>query len=109
MRYFITGGAGFIGGHLTDRLLEDGHHVHVLDNLSTGRLANLGQWAGHERLALTVGDVGDEDILDEGIAAADCVVHLAAAVGVKRVMERPVETIQTNVGGTEAVLEQARA
>jgi UDP-glucose 4-epimerase len=109
MRYFITGGAGFIGGHLTDRLLENGHRVHVLDNLSTGRLANLGRWADHDRFALTVGDVRDEDTLEEGIAAADCVVHLAAAVGVKRVMERPVETIQTNVGGTEAVLEAARA
>jgi UDP-glucose 4-epimerase len=107
MRYFITGGAGFIGGHLTDRLLEDGHRVHVLDNLSTGRLANLGRWAGHERFALTVGDVRDEDTLEDGIAAADCVVHLAAAVGVKRIMERPVETIQTNVGGTENVLRGA--
>jgi len=109
MRYLITGGAGFIGGHLTDRLLEDGHHVHVLDNLSTGRRANLRRWADHERLTLTVGDVCDEKTLDDAVADCDRVVHLAAAVGVKRVMERPVETIRTNVGGTEAVLECARA
>ena len=108
MRYLITGGAGFIGGHLTDRLLDDGHHVHVLDNLSTGRRANVDRWIGHERFRLTVGDVCDEEELADAVEACDCVVHLAAAVGVKRVMERPVETIRTNVGGTETVLEAAR-
>jgi UDP-glucose 4-epimerase len=109
MRYFITGGAGFIGSHLTDRLIEDGHHVHVLDNLSTGRIENVDQWADHDRFAFTEGDVLDRDLLEQGIAACDRVVHLAAAVGVKRVMETPVETIRTNVGGTENVLELAHA
>jgi len=109
MRYLITGGAGFIGGHLTDRLLEEGHHVHVLDNLSTGRRANVERWVGHERFRLTVGDVCDEEGLAEAVDGCDRIVHLAAAVGVKRVMKRPVETIRTNVGGTEAVLDAARA
>jgi len=108
MRYFITGGAGFIGSHLTDRLLEQGHRVHVLDNLSTGRRQNIDQWDDHERFSLTVGNVLDEQKVADGAEAADRVVHLAAAVGVKRILDKPVETIQTNVGGTENVLEGAR-
>ncbi len=108
MRYLVTGGAGFIGSHLTDRLLEDGHRVHVLDNLSTGRLDNVRHWVDHERFTLTVGSVLDEHTLEQCVESCDRIVHLAAAVGVKRVMERPVETIQTNVGGTENVLELAR-
>lgn len=108
MRYLITGGAGFIGSHLTDRLIEQGHHVHVLDNLSTGRLDNVEQWIDHDRFALTVGSVLDEHTLEQEVEACDRIVHLAAAVGVKRIMETPVETIQTNVGGTENVLQFAR-
>jgi len=108
MRYLITGGAGFIGSHLTDRLLEDGHHVHVLDNLSTGRLDNVRSWADHDRFTLTIGSVLDEHTLEQCVESCDRIVHLAAAVGVKRVMETPVETIQTNVGGTENVLQFAR-
>lgn len=108
MRYLITGGAGFIGSHLVQRLLDDGHEVHVLDNLSTGRRANVDKWADHDRFALTVGNVLDEPTLAPCVEACDRIVHLAAAVGVKRVMEKPVETIQTNVGGTENVLEMAR-
>lgn len=108
MRYLITGGAGFIGSHLTDRLLEQGHHVHVLDNLSTGRLANVHTWQGHDRFALTIGSVLDRHVLEQCIADCDRVIHLAAAVGVKRIMDRPVGTILTNVQGTENVLERAR-
>jgi UDP-glucose 4-epimerase len=108
MRYLVTGGAGFIGSHLTDRLIEAGHHVHVLDNLSTGRLDNVDQWADHERFTLTVGSVLDDRALERGVEACDRIVHLAAAVGVKRILEKPVETIQTNVGGTENVLQLAR-
>jgi len=104
MKYLLTGGAGFIGSHLADRLLEDGHHVRVLDNLSTGRLENLAHLAGHNRFELTVGSVLDEDVLAHEIRAVDRIVHLAAAVGVKRILERPVETIRTNVDGTRNVL-----
>lgn len=107
MRYLITGGAGFIGSHLTDRLIEQGHHVHVIDNLSTGRIENVDGWRGHDRFVFTEGSVLDEGILEPGVETCDRIVHLAAAVGVKRILERPVETIQTNVGGTEAVLELA--
>ena len=109
MRYLITGGAGFIGSHLTDRLIDAGHHVHAYDNLSTGNRANVEQWADHEQFTLTVGNVLDEQTLEQCVEACDRIVHLAAAVGVKRIMETPVETIQTNVGGTENVLELARA
>ena len=108
MRYLITGGAGFIGSHLAKRFLDDGHEVHVLDNLSTGRRDNVDQWADCDRFALTVGNVLDKHTLEQCVEACDRIVHLAAAVGVKRVMEKPVETIQTNVGGTENVLEMAR-
>ena len=108
MRYLITGGAGFIGSHLVRRFLDDGHEVHVLDNLSTGRFDNVEQWADDEQFALTVGSVLDEHTLEQCVESCDRIVHLAAAVGVKRVMEKPVETIQTNVGGTENVLQMAR-
>lgn len=108
MRYLLTGGSGFIGSHLTDQLLNEGHHVHVLDNLSTGRLANVERWLDHDRFSITVGNVLDEHTLEQCVERCDRIVHLAAAVGVKRVMEKPVETIQTNVGGTENVLQMAR-
>jgi UDP-glucose 4-epimerase len=108
MQYLITGGAGFIGSHLTDRLMEEGHRVHVFDNLSTGTLDNVRHWMDHGRFALTIGSVLDEHTLGECIAACDRVVHLAAAVGVGRIMDKPVETILTNVRGTENVLQLAR-
>jgi UDP-glucose 4-epimerase len=108
MRYLITGGAGFIGSHLTDRLIEAGHRVHVLDNLSTGDLGNVRHWRDHDRFSLTIGSVLDEHVLGQCVAECDRVVHLAAAVGVGRIMDKPVETILTNVRGTENVLQLAR-
>lgn len=108
MQYLITGGAGFIGSHLTDHLLEQGHEVHALDNLSTGTVENVRQWMDHDRFTLTTGNVLDRELLEEAVSTCDRIVHLAAAVGVKRILDRPVETIQTNVGGTENVLELAR-
>ena len=108
MHYLITGGAGFIGSHLADALINAGHTVHAYDNLSTGRHENIAHLDDHSAFSLTIGNVLDRDTLDEGIRRADVVVHLAAAVGVKRIMEKPVETIKTNVGGTENVLELAR-
>jgi UDP-glucose 4-epimerase len=107
MRYFITGGAGFIGSHLSDRLIADGHHVHVYDNLSTGRLDNVRQLVSHERFEITLGDILDSQRMRECVHRSDRVVHLAAAVGVRLIMEKPVETITTNVGGTEVVLKLA--
>ena len=108
MQYLITGGAGFIGSHLTDRLLEQGHHVHVFDNLSTGQLDNVRHWVDHKRFTLTISSVLNEHTLGQCIAECDRVIHLAAAVGVERIMDRPVETILTNVRGTENVLQLAR-
>ncbi len=107
MNVFITGGAGFIGSHLADALLDAGHTVHAYDNLSTGRRENIAHLAENDRFSLTIGNVLDRHTMEHGIRDADVIVHLAAAVGVKRVMEQPVETIKTNVGGTENVLELA--
>jgi UDP-glucose 4-epimerase len=107
MKYLITGGAGFIGSHLTDALLEQGHHVHAFDNLSTGRLANVQHLDDHDRFSLTVGNVQDYHTLEKCVVECDRIVHLAAAVGVQRIMDQPVETLQTNVGGTENVLQLA--
>jgi UDP-glucose 4-epimerase len=104
MRYLITGGAGFIGSHLADYLIERGHVVDVLDTLETGSINNIAHLRGSERFSLTVGSVLDYDTLESLLIQADRVVHLAAVVGVRLVMEQPVETIVTNVHGTENVL-----
>ena len=109
MHYLITGGAGFIGSHLADHLLAQGHHVHAFDNLSTGSLDIIAHLADHDRFTLTVGDVCDKSALEAAADGCDRIVHLAAAVGVKRILEHPVETITTNVRGTEHVLEIAAA
>ena len=108
MQYLITGGAGFIGSHLADHLLAQGHHVHAFDNLSTGSLDTIAHLADHERFGLTVGDVCDKPALQEAAAGCDRMIHLAAAVGVKHILDHPVETITTNVRGTEHVLEIAQ-
>ena len=107
MRYLITGGAGFIGSHLADHLIEQGHEVHVIDNLSTGGLENVEHLRDDERFELTIGNVLDYHTLERAVEACDQIFHLAAAVGVKLIMERPVETIVTNVQGTENVLKLA--
>ncbi|MCU0627214.1 MAG: GDP-mannose 4,6-dehydratase [Gemmatimonadaceae bacterium] len=107
MRYLITGGAGFIGSHLVDRLIADGHSVDVYDNLSTGSLDNVRRYLDHPRFELCVGDILDFDRMRPFAERADRIVHLAAAVGVRLIMEKPVETITTNVGGTEVVLKLA--
>jgi nucleoside-diphosphate-sugar epimerase len=100
----ITGGAGFIGSHLTERLLADGASVHILDNLSTGAAVNLDRVREHERLHLHLDDLANEPLLMELIDRADVVYHLAAAVGVKLIVQNPVRTIETNIYGTELVL-----
>lgn len=109
MHYLITGGAGFIGSHLADHLLAQGHHVHAFDNLSTGSLDTIAHLADHERFAFTVGNVCDKPALQAAAEGCDRIVHLAAAVGVRNILEHPVETITTNVRGTEHVLEIAEA
>jgi UDP-glucose 4-epimerase len=107
MRALITGGAGFIGSHLAEALLATGRDVVVLDDLSTGRVENLQAVQGHPRLTLTVGSVRDEALVQKLVDAADVVYHLAAAVGVRLILERPVETIETNIVGTDVMLRAA--
>jgi UDP-glucose 4-epimerase len=104
MRYLVTGGAGFIGSHLVDLLISRGHHVVAFDNLSTGKLSNVQHLADHERFRFVLGSVLDEAAVAHAMDGVDRVVHLAAAVGVKLIMEQPVDTIITNVRGTENVL-----
>jgi len=107
MRVLITGGAGFIGSHLADELLQQGHMVHAFDNLSTGSIDNLEHLRAHPRFQYTIDSVENEPLLAELIDACDVVFHLAAAVGVRLIVERPVHTIETNVHGTEVVLKHA--
>jgi UDP-glucose 4-epimerase len=107
MRALITGGAGFIGSHLTEELLDLGYEVYVIDNLWTGKLANLAKVQINEKFHLVVDTVLNESVMNELIFKADHVYHLAAAVGVLNIMDHPVETIDINVKGTEAVLRLA--
>lgn len=107
MKYLVTGGAGFIGSHLADRLIEDGHEVMVIDNLSTGKLANIRHLENHPKFDFKIASVMDYHTLEQLVEECDQIFHLAAAVGVKLIMENPVETIVTNVQGTENVLKLA--
>lgn len=107
MKALITGGAGFVGSHLAEALLACGHSVTALDNLSTGDMANVASLKTDSRFRMTVGDVTDRTVLFPLVEECDVVFHLAAAVGVRLVVERPVHTIETNLKGTEAVLEAA--
>lgn len=106
-RYLITGGAGFIGSHLTDALLARGDQVVALDNLSTGRVENLAAAVGKPGFRFVQGSVLDELIVDELVHESDAVVHLAAAVGVKLIVEQPLRSFTTNIEGTAVVIEAA--
>ena len=107
MRYLITGGAGFIGSHLTERLLDRGDHVVLLDNLSTGSMENIRHLKSSERMEYHLDNIENRQLVAELVDDADVVVHLAAAVGVKLIVESPVKTIETNVNGTQMILEAA--
>lgn len=103
----VTGGAGFIGSHLTEHLLAQGHEVSVLDDLSTGRNENLKGVDGHPRLRFRAGSITDPVLLAEAVRGVDVIYHLAAAVGVKLVADDPVRTIETNIYPTEVLLRLA--
>ncbi len=107
MRYLITGGAGFIGSHLTERLLEQGERVVLLDNLSTGSMENIRHLKGSKGLEYHLDGIENRQLLAELVDDADVIIHLAAAVGVKLIVESPVRTIETNVNGTQLILEAA--
>ena len=107
MRALITGGAGFIGSHLAERLLNNGDEVAILDDLSTGRLENIQSFRRHPKLQFVKGDIRDSTLVQLLASRCDVVFHLAAAVGVQLIADDPVRTIETNIAGTEVVLEAA--
>src|ERR1700729_2681679 len=107
LAYLVTGGSGFIGSHLVEALLARGDSVVALDNLSTGRISNLDSVKGHPRFRFVHGSVLDELLVDELTHQSDVVVHLAAAVGVKLIVEHPLRSLTTNIRGSEIVIEAA--
>jgi UDP-glucose 4-epimerase len=107
LRYLITGGAGFIGSHLAESLLKNGERVVLLDNLSTGSIDNIRHLKASEKLEYYLDSLDNQHLLAELVDDADVIIHLAAAVGVKLIVESPVNTIETNVNGTQLVLDAA--
>ncbi len=107
MHYLITGGAGFIGSHLAEALLADGHQVTIIDDLSTGRFENIAHLRGRPGFRFAIDTIMNEVVLDRLASECDAIFHLAAAVGVDLIVRRPVHTIQANIMGTEAVLRAA--
>ena len=105
MRVFITGGAGFIGSHLCDALLKEGHRVSILDNMSTGSAANIAHIK--DQIEIHQGDIRDVSLVEKAIASADLVLHMAAALGVNTILENPIESVSTNFTGSEVVLNAA--
>lgn len=104
MKILITGGAGFVGSHLADKLHNEGHDITVIDDLSTGRYQNVAHLEGKERFRLIIDTVLHESLMEELIRESDRVFHMASAVGVKLIMEHPVKTIETIFRGTDVVL-----
>lgn len=105
MKVLITGGAGFIGAHLSEELIRIGNTVCVVDDLSTGNLENIRHLQGNKRFSCVIGSVLDKQLMERLVEESEIIYHLAAAVGVKYIMEHPLKAIQTNVHGTEMVLE----
>ena len=105
MRVFITGGAGFIGSHLSDALIARGDSVTILDNMSTGSAANIAHLQG--KIEIVTGDIRDAALVEKSMASADLVLHMAAALGVNTILENPIESVSTNFTGSEVVLTAA--
>lgn len=104
----ITGGAGFIGSHLTERLLSEGYEVTVLDDLSTGRFENIAHLIDNPKFHYAIEDIRNAMIIDRLVSECDIIFHLAAAVGVQKIVSEPINTIEVNIGGTEIILQTAR-
>ena len=107
MNVLVTGGAGFIGSHLAEVLLERGHRVMALDNLSTGQHENISHLTGRTDFEFVLGSILNADLVDDLAARADAIFHLAAAVGVQLIVEKPLESLATNIRGSEIVFEKA--
>ncbi len=107
MHYLITGGAGFIGSHLAEAMLADGHQVTIIDDLSTGRFENIAHLRGRAGFRFAIDSITNEIVLDRLVSECDAICHLAAAVGVDLIVRHPTYTIEANVMGTEAVLKAA--
>lgn len=107
MKVLITGGAGFIGSHLSETLIQQGHDVVALDNLSTGRMENIRHLQGNPKFELVIGSILDERLVDKFVERCDVVFHLAAAVGVQLIVNEPLQSLTTNIRGSEIVLEMA--
>jgi len=107
LKVLITGGSGFIGSHLADAYIERGDEVYILDDLSTGSIENIRHLKGHPRFHYTIESVQNYPVVAELVDSCDVIFHLAAAVGVKLIVESPVRTIETNVRGTEVILSVA--
>lgn len=107
MDFLITGGAGFIGSHMAEALLNAGHKVTALDNLSTGRLENISHLENNPNFKIIIGTILNESLVDKLVERCDAVFHLAAAVGVELIVKKPLESLTTNIKGSETVLEMA--
>ncbi len=107
MKILVTGGAGYIGSNLVDALMAQGHDVHVVDDLSTGKIENISHHLGNDRFRFVNDSILDRGLMDRLVEGANCVYHLAALVGVKYVVQNPLKGIYTNVTGTEVVLQAA--
>lgn len=107
MKFLITGGAGFIGSHLTDALIKEGHEITVLDNLTTGRYDNIAKHEREKEFCFIHGSILDEPLVDRLVKECDAIFHLAAAVGVRLIVDKPLESLITNIRGTETVLAAA--
>lgn len=103
----ITGGAGFIGSHLSEYLLDKGYRVTIIDDLSTGSLDNVAHLTHHERFRYTIEDIRNIHVIDRLVSECDIIFHLAAAVGVEKIITEPINTIEVNIGGTETLLKTA--
>ena len=107
IRALITGGAGFVGSHLAERLLDNGYHVTVIDDLSTGQLRNIECIMSNPNFRYAVEDIRNIHVIDRLVSECDIIFHLAAAVGVRNIIDRPINTIEVNIGGTEMILKTA--
>ncbi len=107
MKILITGGAGFIGSHLSDALIKQGEEITIIDDLSTGRMENIAHLAGNPRFHFAIETIGNETVMDRLVSECNVIYHLAAAVGVELIVTRPVEVIERNILGTESVLKIA--